>query len=117
MTGQIDRFDLNVGDLDPFGIFVFVQLCTHLESGVRRGRRDQLDDGAIAAQRFASPIDRDEREQTVLYLVPLAGARWQVTDCDGQLELVRQLLKLDFPQTDTMSGEANRCAAIAPSSS
>jgi hypothetical protein len=53
----------------------------------------------------------------VLYLVPLAGARWQVTDCDGQLELVRQLLKLDFPQTDTMSGEANRCAAIAPSSS
>jgi hypothetical protein len=43
MTGQIDRFDLNVGDLDPFGIFVFVQLCTHLESGVRLVRREDVD--------------------------------------------------------------------------
>jgi hypothetical protein len=39
----------------------------------------------------------------MLYLVPLRGAWRQVTDRDGQLELVRQLLKLNFPQTDTIS--------------
>jgi hypothetical protein len=39
----------------------------------------------------------------MLYLVPLRGAWRQVTDRDRQLELVRQLLKLDFPQTDTIS--------------
>src|ERR1700752_1319570 len=103
MAGQVEAIDFRVLDFDPLWIFVFVQLCTHLEPGFRRGRRDQLDDGAIAAQRLASPIDRDEREKAMLYLVPLRGARRQVTDRDGQLELVRQLLKLNFPQTNTIS--------------
>src|SRR6201988_2504977 len=103
MAGQVEAIDFRVLDFDPLWIFVFVQLCTHLEPGFRRGRRDQLNDGAKAAQRLASPIDRDEREQTMLYLVPLRSTWRQVADRDGQLELVRQLLKLNFPQTDTIS--------------
>ena len=97
MAGQIDGGDLRIGNLDPLGIFVFVQLGAHFEAGVGCGRGNQLDDCAIAAQRLAAPIDRDEREQTVLNFVPFAGARRQVTDRDRQLEFVSQVLKLDFP--------------------
>ena len=39
----------------------------------------------------------------MLYLVPLAGAGWQMTDRDWHLELVSQLLKLDFPQAHTIA--------------
>ena len=84
MAGQIDGGDLRIGNLDPFGIFVVVQLGTDGKAGIRRRRGDQLDDRAKAAQRLAAPVDRDEREQTMLDLVPFAGARRQVTDRDGQ---------------------------------
>jgi len=102
VAGQVDGSHTEIGDLDAFGIFVFVELSAHLEAGFGCRRGDQLNDRAIAAQRFASPVDRDEREETVLDLVPFAGAGWQVTHRDGKFEFVRQLLKLDFPETYTM---------------
>src|SRR5258708_14964480 len=102
VAGQVDGSHTEIGDLDAFGIFVFVELSAHLEAGFGCRRGDQLNDRAIAAQRFASPVDRGEREETVLDLVPFAGAGWQVTHRDGKFEFVRQLLKLDFPETYTM---------------
>jgi len=74
VRGQVDGGELRDGDLDALGIFVLVELCAHLQAGVRGGGGDELDDGAIAAQRLAAPVDRDEREQPVLDLVPFAGA-------------------------------------------
>ena len=65
---------MRVGNLDAFGIFVFVQLSAHFEAGIGCGRGDQLDDGAIAAQRLAAPVDRDERKESMLDLVPLCAA-------------------------------------------
>src|SRR5215467_5403684 len=97
MAGQIDGVDLRIGNLNPFGISVFVELGTDREAGIRRRRGNELDYRAKAAQRLAAPVDRDEREQTVLNFVPFAGARRQVTDRDGQLEFISQVLKLDFP--------------------
>jgi len=73
VRGQVDGGELRDGDLDALGIFVLVELCAHLQAGVRGGG-DELDDRAIAAQRLAAPVDRDEREQPVLDLVPFAGA-------------------------------------------
>src|SRR5882724_4993055 len=103
MAGQVDSGHLEIGNLDAFGIFVFVQLGAHLEAGIGCRRRDQLDDRAITAQRLASPVDRDEREKTVLDLVPLACAGRQMANRDGEPELFCQLLKLDFPETHTIS--------------
>src|SRR6185312_13330604 len=103
MAGQVNGGHLEIGNLDPFGIFVFVQLGAHLQTGIGCRRRDQLDDGTIAAQRLASPVDRDERKKAVLDLVPLARAGWQVANRDGELELIGQLLKLDFPETYTLT--------------
>src|SRR5450631_1759548 len=102
MAGQVNGGHLEIGNLDTFGIFVFVQLGAHLQTGIGCRRRDQLDDGTIAAQRLASPVDRDERKKAVLDFVPLARAGWQVANRDGELELVCQLLKLDFPETHTI---------------
>ena len=97
MAGKVDGGQLGIGNLDGFGIFAFVQLGAHFEAGIGCRRGDQLDDRAIAAQRFAAPVDCDERKQTMLDLVPLAGAGRQVANRDGKLELVGQLLKLDLP--------------------
>ena len=92
VASQIDRGDLRIGDFDAFGIFVFVELGTHFEAGICCRRGDQLDDRAIAAQRLAAPVDGDERKQTVLDLVPFAGARREVTDRDFQPGFVGQFL-------------------------
>ena len=103
MTGQVDGGHLQIGDLDTLWVFVFIQLGAYLETSIGCRRSDQLDDRAIASQWLASPVDRDERKKAVLDLVPLARAGWQVANRDGELELIGQLLKLDFPETHTMS--------------
>jgi hypothetical protein len=44
----------------------------------------------------------------MLYLVPFAGAWWQVTHSDGESELVSQPLELDFPQPKPVPVAATR---------
>ena len=68
VAGEVDGGQLRVGNLDAFGIFVFVQFSAHSEAGIGCRRGDQLDDRAIAAQRLPPPVDRDERKETVLDL-------------------------------------------------
>src|ERR1700730_17015384 len=71
------------------------------ETGASGGGGDQVDDYAIADQRFGAPILGDEGEQTVLDLIPLAGARGKVTDGDFDADLVGQMLQLALPQAQT----------------
>src|SRR3982750_3300360 len=59
---------------------------------------DQVDDRLVGPQRPAAPVDRDEREQTVLDLVPFAGAWWKVAHVDRDVEFVGEPLKLGLPQ-------------------
>lgn len=87
LTREFDSSHLRIGDLDAFGICVFVEPGAYFEAGIGCGRGNQLDDRAMASQRLAAPIDRDEREQAMLDLVPFADAG-QVADCNRQLELV-----------------------------
>jgi hypothetical protein len=60
----------------------------HGEAGFGGGRRDRLDDHAIADEWFGAPVLADEREEAVLDLVPLAGAGRQVADHDVEAEFV-----------------------------
>ncbi len=78
--GEVDGGELLVGDFDAFGIFVLIQLGAHLEAGCSCRCCNQLDDRAVAAQGLAPPVDGDEREETMLDLVPFAGAGRQVTN-------------------------------------
>ena len=58
---------------------------------------DEVDDGLVGPQRAPAPVDRDEREQTMLHPVPLAGAGPKVADMDRHVELVSDALQLMLP--------------------
>ena len=62
------------------------------------GRADETDDGREVDERRAAPVHRDVPEQAVLDLVPLARARREVTDRDGEPRAIRELLQLPLPQ-------------------
>ena len=57
-----------------------------------RGSRDELHDRFVVAQRFAAPVRRDEREEPVLDLVPLAGPGREVAGRDRALRVIGQAL-------------------------
>ena len=90
---------------------VSVQHATDLEA--RRGSRgrDEADAGRMREQRLAAPVLRDEREETMLDLVPLAGARRAMADRNHQSRLLGQLLELDrfFPQPMALSRSVGSC--------
>ena len=67
------------------------------EAGAGGGGGDQIDDDAIADERFGAPVAADEREQAVLDLIPLAGARGKVADRDVDADLVGQALQFALP--------------------
>src|ERR1700747_35540 len=97
VAGGGDGSPLGSGGRDALGRIFFLQLRAHPEAGICGRRGDQLADRAIATQWLSPPVDGDEGEETMLDLVPLAGAGRQVANRDRQLELVRQFLKLDLP--------------------
>ena len=103
MRRDSDGGELRIGDFDALGIFVLVEFGADLEAGIGGGCSNQLNDGSIAAQGLAPPVDGDEREETVLDLVPFAGARRQMTDRDRQADLIGQPLKLDLPETNAVA--------------
>ena len=103
VRGEFDGSELRVVDLDALGIFVRIELRVHLQACIGGGGGNELDYGAIAAQRLATPVDRDEREKPVLDLVPLAGAWREMADGDGKFEFIGKPLKLDFPQADPIT--------------
>src|SRR5512132_3056500 len=83
-AGAGEGLHVPVGDLDAGGVGGGVQVGADGQTGVGGGRGDRFDDDFVAGQGPAAPVHGDEREQPVLDLVPLAGARGQVADGDGQ---------------------------------
>ena len=100
---DIDGRHLGVGDGDALWIEIVVDLAADGEAGLGGGCGDQVDDDAIADEGFGAPVLTDEREQAVLDLVPLAGARRQVVDDDVDTDFVGQRLQLAFPQAHARS--------------
>jgi hypothetical protein len=70
--------------------------------------RDEVDDRLVGRQRTASPVDRNEREQARLDLVPLAGSRREGADADRDSELVGEALELVLPDSRAISVAATR---------
>ncbi len=68
---------------DSFGIGPGIQLGMDFETGRRGSSRNQIDNYLDAHERLASPVLGDARKETMLDFVPLAGARWEVTDRNG----------------------------------
>ena len=69
-----------LADRDADRVIAGVQGRLDAQPAACPGRRDGLDDHLMAGQRPAPPVQGDGREQPVLNLVPLGGARrgkWQ----------------------------------------
>src|ERR1700716_3177137 len=95
--GEFDSGKLRVRDFNPLRIFIFGQFSADAEASVGCGCCNKLDNSPVTPQRLSPPIHRNEREQTMLDLVPLARAGWQMANRDWNLELVGELLELHFP--------------------
>jgi hypothetical protein len=74
-----------------------------LQSGFGRGRGNEIDNHFMAHQGLTAPVLRDEREQSVFDLVPLAGTGREVANGDLQSGLVGKLLQFQLPQPYTVS--------------
>src|SRR5258707_3597537 len=100
---QVDSLHLIVGDSPACGISSAVQTTDDLKA--LRGRRpsNQVDDCFVVAQRLTSPIRGYEREESMLDLVPLAGARREMTHRQCPCRFVGQPLQLPLPQPQTRS--------------
>jgi hypothetical protein len=105
---QIDRCQSLVRNPLPGRIDTFVQATVDLQSCLGCGGSNQLHDDLVRHQRLAPPILCDEGKESMLYLVPFAGAWWQVAHSDGESELVSQRLELDLPQPKPVPVAATR---------
>src|SRR5487761_1242612 len=95
---KIDALHFFLGDFAAGGILAAVQSAGYFQSFRRRRLGNEMDDGFVIAQGFATPIRRDEGKKTALDLVPLARPRWKMTDREGQAGFIREGLQLQFPQ-------------------
>ena len=85
------------------GILVRVQNTSHLEAGLGFRGGNEADDGGMREQRLALPVLRDEGEESMLDLVPLARSGWKMADGNGQSRLIGELLQFPLPQAETGS--------------
>ena len=97
VAGDVDCGEFGIGDFNAPGIFTFVQLGAHSESGCGCRCRDQLNNGFEASQGLSAPIERDERKEAVFDFVPFTGAWRQMADGDGNSQRVGQGLQFYFP--------------------
>src|SRR6185295_3470561 len=87
----------------------------HDEPASRRRVADEADDGLERSKRLASPIDRDEREESVLDLVPLAGP-WRIVATIRQGPASGTRSSTDSSRSSRSIGEASRFERSRPSS-
>src|ERR1700691_6006359 len=85
-----------------------IEACTHDKSASVRRVADEVHDSLVGPQGAPTPVDRDEREQSMLDLVPLARPRREVADVDREVELVREALKLKLPDVRPIAVAATR---------
>ena len=78
VTHDIDGGHLFFADDDAFRVGFCVEFALYFKSSFCCRGTDEIDDDAIADERFGTPVHADERKQPVFDFVPFACARWQV---------------------------------------
>jgi hypothetical protein len=84
-------------------VLASIQPASHGQALRGGGPGNQMHDCFVITQRLATPVGGDEGEQPVLDLVPLAGARREVADRDGEPGLIGELLQLKLPQAQPVA--------------
>lgn len=104
---EVVAFDFDLakllgGDLFAGGIAAAVEASVDDETGSVGRVSDQVDDRFVGAKGPPAPVGRDEGEEPVLDLVPLAGAWREVADVDRDSEFIGKALQLVLPDVRTM---------------
>ncbi len=94
---EVYECELLVRDSAARRVDAVIKSTAHGESRLRGRSGDQVDDDLMGDERLAAPILRDEGEQAVLDLVPLAGSRRQMTNGDGETDLVSLTALIEGP--------------------
>jgi hypothetical protein len=89
---EIDLRQLLVRHHDARGTSLRIQHARDVEAGLGGRGSDQVDNHHMADERFAAPVLANEREQAMLDLVPLAGARRQIWRMSSSASLRTLLL-------------------------
>ncbi len=97
ITVEVVSLDLQLakplgGDLLVAGIAGTIEARAHNEPAAVGRVADEVDDRFVGPERPAAPVDRDEGEQSVPDLVPLARAGREVADVDREVEFVGDAL-------------------------
>ena len=83
-----DGSEFVIGDLDLFGVGVFIDLGLDSQARSCRSAADQIDDDLPAEQGTPAPVGCNMTKHAVLDLVPLAGFRWEMAHQYGQAQFV-----------------------------
>jgi len=89
-------------DLLADWILTTIETGANHESARVGGVADQVDDRPVRAQRPAPPVDRNERENPVFHLVPVASSWCEVAHLDDEIELVSNALSWCFQARDRL---------------
>src|SRR5215470_5975582 len=98
IAGDVEGFHCGFADPDALLVGAGVERAFDPETGLGRGRPNQLDDCEAIYEWSAAPILRDVAKQAVLDLVPLRCARRIVVDVDHKSGLVGELLQFELPE-------------------
>ena len=85
VAGDIAGGHFSVTHFDAFFIDTFIKGTFNFEPSIGRRRTDQLDNGHVIDQRFATPALGDMAEQTVLNLIPFGCSRRIMVHVDDQV--------------------------------
>ena len=95
---EFEGFHLWCRNFDSAFVCLTIQICPSLRPG------NEIDGGAIVRQRLTSPVHRDEGEQAMLDLVPLARAGRKVTHRNRQSLFRCEGLQLSLPPLSAQIG-------------
>ena len=100
---NFDGIEIVIRNDDPFGIVSVVQFSANLQATARLGACNEVNDHLVTDQGASTPVHGDEREQSVLDLVPFARAGWKVVHLNVQPGLLGEPTELKLPQTNAMA--------------
>jgi len=98
---EVDLRQFRVGHFHAGRIGICVQSAGDAQSRGGMCSRNQIYHYFVAYQGSSAPVLSNVGEQSMLYLVPFARARREVTDADREASLIGQALQFPFPQPGT----------------
>ena len=94
---DVELIHLVIRDFLAGIVLLFVPFRFHSKTLFRAGRSNPVDDCFLAHQGFPFPIQTEERKESMLDLLPLAGSRRIVAHAHPDPQWIRKPLQIVLP--------------------